>query len=227
MTHQMTGMEALLRWQHPTLGLISPARFIPIAEESGLIIDIGDWVLHEACMQGRIWQAQGYEVVPIAVNVSGVQFKRGQFVERLKTTLHDTRFPPHLLEIEMTESVLMALGEASLQLMAEVKSLGVSLALDDFGTGYSSLSRLKLFPLDFLKIDQSFVRDIHTDPDDAAIVRAVVGMAHEMKMQVIAEGVENQAQLDFLQALHCEKCQGYFFSEAVLPDKIEAFLQRK
>lgn len=226
-TLQMTGMEALLRWQHPTLGMVSPARFIPIAEESGLIIEIGDWVLHEACMQGRIWQAQGYELVPIAVNVSGVQFKRGQFLDRLKIILHDTRFPVHLLEIEITESVLMDLGDASLQFMSEIKSLGATLALDDFGTGFSSLSRLKAFPLDFLKVDQSFVRDIHTDPDDAAIVRAVIGMAHEMNIKVIAEGVENQAQLDFLQALQCEKCQGYLFSEPILPEKIEAFLQRK
>ncbi len=226
-THRMTGMEALLRWQHPTLGVVSPTRFIPIAEESGLIVDIGDWVLHEACMQGRIWQAQGYDVVPIAVNVSGVQFKRGQLIDRLKAILQETRFPPHLLEIEMTESVLMELGESSLHLVESLKSLGVSLALDDFGTGYSSLSRLKLFPLDFLKVDQSFVRDIHTDPDDAAIVRAVIGMAHEMKMQVTAEGVENKAQLDFLQALHCEKCQGYLFSEPVLPQEIESFLHRK
>lgn len=226
-TQQMTGMETLLRWQHPTLGLVSPARFIPIAEESGLMIEMGDWVLHEACMQGRIWQAQGYELVPIAVNVSGVQFKRGQFIERLKLILHETRFPPHLLEIEITESVLMELGESSFQLMAELKSLGVSLALDDFGTGFSSLSRLKLFPLDFLKIDQSFVRDIHTDPDDAAIVRAVVGMAHEMNIEVIAEGVENQVQHDFLKALACEKCQGYLFSKPISPEEIEAFLRRK
>ncbi|MDD2776630.1 MAG: EAL domain-containing protein [Gallionella sp.] len=226
-THKMTGMEALLRWQHPTFGLVSPTRFIPIAEESGLIIEIGDWVLHEACMQGRIWQAQGYELVPIAVNVSGVQFKRGQFLDRLKNILHDTRFPANLLEIEITESVLMDLGDASLQFMNEIKSLGATLALDDFGTGFSSLSRLKTFPLDFLKVDQSFVRDIHTDPDDAAIVRAVIGMAHEMNIEVIAEGVENQAQLDFLQALQCEKCQGYFFSEPISAEHIEAFLQRK
>jgi diguanylate cyclase (GGDEF)-like protein/PAS domain S-box-containing protein len=223
---QIGGMEALLRWQHPTLGLISPVRFIPVAEESGLILEIGEWVLRETCMQGRIWQAQGFKVVPIAVNVSGVQFKRGQFVERLRLILNESRFDPQLLEIEITESVLMELGEDSLTIMHALKSFGVQLALDDFGTGYSSLSRLKSFPLDFLKIDQSFVRDIHTDPDDAAIVRAVLSMAHEMNIEVIAEGVENQAQFEFLRDLQCEKYQGYLFSEPILPQAIEHFLQR-
>lgn len=225
-TGKMCSMEALLRWQHPTLGMISPARFIPIAEESGLIEEIGDWVLLEACMQCRIWQAKGFAVVPVAVNVSGVQVKRGHFAERVEKILHETQLNPDLIELEITESVLMNLGENSLQTMTELKALGVGLSLDDFGTGYSSLSRLKAFPLDFLKIDQSFVRDIHTDPDDAAIVRAVMSMAHEMNIQVIAEGVETTEQMQFLAPIHCEKYQGYLFSRAVLPLEIEQYLQK-
>lgn len=223
---RMIGMEALIRWQHPELGLISPARFIPVAEESGLIVEIGEWVLREACTQGRIWQAQGYDVVPIAVNVSGVQIKRGQLVERVRTILAETRFDPHLIELEITESVLMELGETSMQLMAGLKLLGVQLALDDFGTGYSSLSRLKTFPLDYLKVDQSFVRDVTIDPDDAAIVRAVLSMAHEMKIKVVAEGVETKEQLEFLRALQCEEYQGYLFSRPVIADEIEKFMRK-
>lgn len=222
----VSGMEALLRWQHPTLGLVSPARFIPVAEESGLIEEIGDWVVREACMQGRIWQAQGYRIVPIAVNVSGAQLKRGHFPARLRNILSETKFDPALLEIEITESVLMGLGESSLQLMRDIRSQGVRLALDDFGTGYSSLSRLKTFPLDFVKIDQSFVRDIGTDPNDAAIIRAVLSMSREMELRVIAEGVETQEQLDFLKQLHCDRYQGYLFSRPVPPQEVEKHLQR-
>lgn len=225
LTGEMVGMESLIRWRHPELGLVSPVRFIPVAEESGLIVEIGEWVLREACMQGRIWQAQGFKLVPIAVNVSGVQFKRGEIVERVSTILSETKFDPGLLEIEITESVLMNIGDDSLKVMTELKALGVRLALDDFGTGYSSLSRLKSFPLDFLKVDQSFVRDISTDSDDAAIVRAVLSMSHEMKIQVIAEGVETQEQLAFLKELNCEEYQGYLFSRPVPANEIEKYLK--
>jgi diguanylate cyclase (GGDEF)-like protein/PAS domain S-box-containing protein len=224
---KMVGLEALIRWQHPTMGLIPPMRFIPVAEESGLILEIGEWVLREVCMQGRIWQAKGLQIVPIGVNVSGVQFTRGMIVERLKAILQETKFDSQYLEIEITESVLMDLGEASLHVMNDLKSLGVRLSLDDFGTGYSSLSRLKTFPLDMLKVDQSFVRDIHTDPNDAAIVRAVLSMSHEMQIQVIAEGVETNEQLEFLKQLNCEKYQGYLFSCPVKPEEIEQYLQCK
>lgn len=223
----MVGMEALLRWQHPVLGSVSPVRFIPVAEESGLILEMGEWVLREVCLQGRIWQAQGYKLVPIAVNVSGVQFKRGNIVERVRAILNETKYAPALIELEITESVLMDLGDSSLEVMSELKALGVHLALDDFGTGYSSLSRLKTFPLDYLKIDQSFVRDISTDPDDAAIVRAVLSMSHEMGISVIAEGVETKEQLAFLTELQCKEYQGYLFSRPVLPDAIEQYLHRQ
>ncbi len=223
---RMAGMEALLRWQHPEMGLISPTRFIPIAEESGLILEIGEWVLREACMQGRMWQAQGYDVVPIAVNVSGVQFRRGECVQRLHTILNETGFAPGLIEIEITESVLMELGGSGDQVMQDLRALGVRLALDDFGTGYSSLSRLKTFPLDALKIDQSFIRDIGTDPDDAAIVRAVLSMAHEMNLRVVAEGVETTEQLEFLRKLRCTEYQGYLFGTPVSAGEFAHYLRR-
>ncbi len=224
---KMVGMEALLRWQHPEKGMIPPARFIPVAEESGLISEIGEWVLREACMQVREWQAQGYKAVPVAVNVSGVQFKRGRCGECLGHVLNETKIAPELIEIEITESVLMELGDSGRQIMDDIRALGVRLALDDFGTGYSSLSRLKSFPLDFLKIDQSFIRSLESDPDDAAIVRAVLSMAHEMSLRVIAEGVETRQQLDILKQLHCEEYQGYLFSKPVKPREIEQYLEKR
>jgi diguanylate cyclase (GGDEF)-like protein/PAS domain S-box-containing protein len=226
MSGQVVGLEALIRWQHPVRGLVPANRLIEVAEESGLILEIGDWVLHQACMQGRLWQAQGYVAVPIAVNVSGVQFRRGQCLKRIRAILNDTGFSADLLEIEITESMLMELGAAGQKMLTELRQLGVRLALDDFGTGYSSLSRLKTFPLDCLKIDQSFIRDIGTDPNDAAIVRAVLGMAHEIGLKVVAEGVETQQQLDFLRQLRCEEYQGYLFSRPVTPQEIERHLQR-
>lgn len=221
----MTGMECLIRWKHPEQGMISPARFIPIAEETGLILEIGAWVLREACTQGRIWQKQGYKVVPIAVNVSGVQFRGGKLAELVSETLHETGFDPHLLDLEITESVLMASGEASLDILNSLKALGLTLSLDDFGTGYSSLSRLKSLPLDYLKVDQSFVRDIATDPNDAAIVRAILSMSHEMNLKVIAEGVETTEQLEFLRGLKCLTFQGYLFSRPVPSEEIELYLK--
>lgn len=225
-TGEMNGVEALVRWNHPDLGMVSPARFIPIAEDSGLIIEIGEWVLRTACLQGLRWQAQGYREIQIAVNVSGVQFTRGHIAERVRDILDETGFDPRLLELEITESVLMTSGESSLDIMNSLKSLGLSLALDDFGIGYSSLSRLKTFPLDYLKVDQSFVRDIATDPNDAAIVRAVLSMSREMDLKVIAEGVETDEQLEFLRTLQCRTFQGYLFSRPVPPGEIERYLRR-
>lgn len=225
-TGEMIGMESLIRWKHPELGMISPARFIPIAEETGLILEIGAWVLREACMQGCIWQKQGYKVVPIAVNVSGVQLKRGPFTALVREILDETGFDSKLLDLEITESVLMACGEASLEIMNSLKALGVTLSLDDFGTGYSSLSRLKSLPLDYLKVDQSFVRDIATDPNDAAIVRAILSMSREMNLKVIAEGVETSEQLEFLRGLQCLTFQGYLFSRPVPPEEIKLYLKK-
>ncbi|HCI52127.1 MAG TPA: sensor domain-containing diguanylate cyclase [Gallionella sp.] len=212
---KMIGMEALLRWQHPELGFISPAVFIPIAEETGLINEIGDWVLRQSCLQARLWQAQGYDIVPIAVNLSARQLKQDNFSARVVTILREAGLDPRYLMLEITESMLMSTGESGLQILEQLRADGIRLALDDFGTGYSSLSRLKNFPLDSLKIDQSFVRDIVTDPDDASIVSATAVLAHALNLKVTAEGVETQEQLDFIRTLNCEEYQGYLFSRPI------------
>ncbi len=223
---EMVGMEALLRWQHPEMGFVSPAVFIPVAEESGLINEIGDWVLRQACLQARLWQAQGYNIVPIAVNISARQLKQGNLHAQIMTILRDAGLDARYLELEITESMLMDMGELGLAVIEHLHNAGITLSLDDFGTGYSSLSRLKNLPLDRLKIDQSFVRDIVTDPDDASIVSATAVLAHALGLRVTAEGVETQEQLDFIKSLHCEEYQGYLFSRPVPAAEVERFLQR-
>lgn len=222
---KMTGMEALLRWQQPDIGFISPAEFIPIAEESGLINEIGDWVLRQACLQARLWQAQGIDIVPIAVNLSVRQLKQKDFPMHIKTILHDAGLDVSYLELEITESMLMDMGESGSIVLEQLRTAGIKLSLDDFGTGYSSLSRLKNLPLDRLKIDQSFVRDIATDPDDASIVSATAVLAHALNLKVTAEGVETQAQLDFIKSLQCEEYQGYLFSPPIPADEIIKFFR--
>jgi diguanylate cyclase (GGDEF)-like protein len=211
----ITGVEALIRWQDPALGLVYPAQFVPIAEENGLIIPVGRWVLREACRQVQAWLDAGLPAVPVSVNISAVEFRHKNFLEGLAQILKETGLAPHYLELEMTESILMHDTESSAALLQALKAMGVQLAIDDFGTGYSSLSYLKRFPIDTLKIDQSFVRDIATDADDATIVAAVIGMGRNLKQRVIAEGVETQAQLEFLQARHCDEGQGFHFSHPV------------
>ncbi|WP_035384342.1 EAL domain-containing protein [Ferriphaselus sp. R-1] len=211
-TGRLDGMEALLRWQHPQFGQVSPARFIPVAEEAGLIEEIGEWVLRQVCLQGRIWLAQGLPLKPLAVNLSMRQLAQSDLAERIGIILRDTAYPPEMLELEITESMLMELGDLTQHTLTRLKDMGIRLALDDFGTGYSSLSRLKTLPLDRLKIDQSFVRDINSDPDDAAIVRAVIAMGHNLNMRVLAEGVETVAQLESLRAMGCDEIQGYLLA---------------
>ncbi|MDO8931649.1 MAG: GGDEF domain-containing response regulator [Rhodocyclaceae bacterium] len=208
------GMEALVRWQHPTRGLIPPDRFIPIADESGLIIDIGEWVLRSACEQGRIWQDQGFDVY-VAVNVSAVQFGQPRLLEIVSRTLADTGFAPHALQLEITESVLMQDAESAIGMLRAFKGMGVRISVDDFGTGYSSLSYLKRFPIDILKIDKSFVRDLPDDEEDAAIVRAIIALARSLRLTTVAEGVETEAQHAFLRAERCDRFQGYHFSRPV------------
>lgn len=212
---RVVGMEALLRWQHPEFGLISPAVFIPVAEQGGLINVIGDWVLNQAALQARIWQSQGYAIVPLAVNISAVQFRQQGLAERIQTIVRDACIEARFIELEITESTLLELGDESAAMLAKLNAAGFSLALDDFGTGYSSLSRLKLLPMQRLKIDQSFVRDLATDPNDKSIVSATAVLAHALGMTVTAEGVEHQNQLDFITALGCEEYQGYLFSRPV------------
>ena len=209
----MTGAEALIRWLDPDLGLISPAQFIPVAEECGLIVPIGRWVLREACRQVKAWLAAGLCAVPVAVNVSALEFRDKNFLPGLAQTLEETELAAHYLEVELTEGVIMHNAQASAAVLLALKAMGVKLAIDDFGTGYSSLSYLQRFPIDTLKIDQSFVRDVATDADAAAIVSAVIGMGQGLRLRVIAEGVETQQQVDFLLARQCTEGQGYLFNQ--------------
>lgn len=207
----MIGSEALIRWQDPEHGLLHPRQFVPIAEEFGLIVPIGSWVLREACRQVRAWQDSGLLVVPVSVNISAVEFRHRGFLEGVAKILKETGILPSYLELEVTESVLMTDAESTAALLASLKAMGMQLAIDDFGTGYSSLSYLKRFPIDTLKIDQSFVQDIASDPDDASIVSAMISMGKNLKQRVVAEGVETEAQLAFLRQLHCDEGQGFLF----------------
>ena len=221
-TGAITGAEALIRWLHPVRGLLSPKQFVSIAEDSGLIVPIGQWMLREACRQAQAWQNAGLRPTPVAVNISAVEFRSEEFLENIRDILKDTGLDPRYLEIELTESVLVQDVESTLAVLSALKALGVQLAIDDFGTGYSSLSYLRQCPIDTLKIDQSFVRDIDTDSGDATIVSAVIGMGNSLKLRVSAEGVETREQLAFLQAEHCEEGQGFYFSP---PVAAEAFAE--
>jgi diguanylate cyclase (GGDEF)-like protein len=224
-TGEITGAEALLRWTHPIRGLVSPAQFIPIAEACGLILPIGNWVLREACQQARAWVDAGLPLVTMAVNISAIQLRDENFLEGIFAILQDTGLDPRFLELELTESVLMKHAESTASILRTLRAKGVQIAVDDFGTGYSSLSYLKKFPMDALKIDQSFVRQITTVPDETIIVAAVIGMGRSLKLRVVAEGVETQEQLAFLQAHQCDEAQGYYFSPAVLPQQFAKLLE--
>ena len=206
------GYEALLRWNHPLDGLIEPGAFIPIAEDNGLIVPIGEWVIHEACRQMKRWREAGFPVESMAVNLSARQFTDSKLSERVKQALDESGLRSEQLDLEITESILMANTDETMNVFAQLKRLGVKLSIDDFGTGFSSLAYLKRFHVDNLKIDHSFVRDIGVDPDDAAIVRAIVNLAQSLQMRVIAEGVETREQLDFLAACGCQEAQGYYFA---------------
>jgi EAL domain-containing protein (putative c-di-GMP-specific phosphodiesterase class I) len=223
-TGRITGLEALLRWQHPELGLIPPITFIPIAENSGLIVPIGEWVLRTACSQAQKWQEEGQLRVPIAVNVSAVQFRQEGFPKFIGKMLQETGLAPQYLELELTESLLLSNADVTFSVLQRLKSMGLKLTIDDFGTGYSSLSYLKQFPVSKLKIDRSFIRDVAEKPDDGAIANAIIGMAKSLNLKVIAEGVENEAQMAFLREHHCDEIQGYYFSKPLLPDEIVAKL---
>ena len=211
----LTGVEALIRWRHPVDGLISPARFIPLAEETGLIVELGNWVLHTACQQTRQWREQGLPAIRMSINLSTRQLRSAQLGDKVAAALAASGLPARLLELEITESAVMERPQEAVGVLIGLKTLGVSIAIDDFGTGYSSLSYLKLFPLDHLKIDRSFVSDIEHDPNDAAIVTAAVSLAHNLGLSVIAEGVETAVQLTRLRELGCDEMQGYYFSPPV------------
>jgi diguanylate cyclase (GGDEF)-like protein len=223
----ITGVEALLRWIHPELGLVSPASFVPILEDNGLIVQVGEWVLGEACRQIKAWSADGAaKGIPVAVNLSGRQLQQADLDRCIERIVSDAGVDPRLIELEITESMLMRNPEQAIGILRYLKSLGMCLAMDDFGTGYSSLSYLKRFPVDRLKIDGEFVRDIASDPDDAAIAHSIIAMGHSLELTVIAEGVETAEQLAFLRKAGCDEAQGYYFSRPVPADEILRFLAR-
>ena len=221
---RVCAVEALVRWAHPTLGILSPADFVPLAEESGLIVPLGDWVLHEACRQNKAWQTSGIPAVDVCVNVSARQFRERNWIDRVKHALAESGLEPKFLELELTESLLMQDVEQAVATMTELRALGVRFAIDDFGTGYSSLSALKNFPVARLKIDQSFVRNLPQDADDRGIASAVISLGQKLNMRVIAEGVETDAQLVFLRDHQCDEIQGYHFSKPIDAAAIEDLL---
>jgi diguanylate cyclase (GGDEF)-like protein/PAS domain S-box-containing protein len=224
-TGEITGFEALLRWQHPEMGLVPPGRFISVAESSGLIISIGEWVLRTACAQAKRWLDAGHQVPSIAVNVSAIQFRQEGFCELVKAVLHDTALPPQCLELEITESLLMSTGDSVFSLLKDLKDMGVNLAIDDFGTGYSSLSYLRQFPVSKLKIDGSFIQEVATNPDDAAIATAMIDMSGALNLKVLAECVETKAQMEFLRSRRCDEVQGYYFSKPLSAVDAELFMR--
>lgn len=224
---QIVGAEALVRWQHPVDGLIFPAKFIPLAEQSGHIVQIGAWVLNEACRQARVWLDSSQSSFVIAVNLSALQFKRGNVLEMVTAALSLSGLPAHHLELELTESILLQDLEVTLETLRSLKALGVKLSIDDFGTGYSSLSYLKQLAVDKLKIDQSFVRDMLTNADGASIVKAIIQLGHTLQLTVIAEGVETDEQLDFLGGCGCDEVQGYLFSRPVPAKQFAEFVEKK
>jgi len=223
----LVGMEALLRWRHPSLGLLYPEEFIQLAEDSGLIIPIGDWVLRTACARNQSWQEKGLECMRLSVNFSARQFQQPTFINAVASILKETRLDPTWLELELTERSIMKDPEQAIEKLHELRSMGIKIAIDDFGTGYSSLSYLKRFPIDTLKIDKSFVRDVCKDPDDAAIVRAIVTLGHALNLTVIAEGVETQEQLEYLSFLDCDIMQGFLFSRSLSATDFEELLMEQ
>ena len=223
-TGEITGAEALLRWTHPTRGPVSPADFIPVAEDSGLIVAIGKWVLREASTQARAWLDAGLPLVSIGVNVSAIEFRNERFLECVFAILEETGLDPRFLELELTESVLMKRPAATESILKALRAGGVQLAVDDFGTGYSSLSYLRKFSMDVLKIDQSFIRQITSAPNEASIVTAKISLGRSLNLRVVAEGVETQEELAFLQARQCDEAQGFYFSRPVLSQQFAKLL---
>lgn len=223
-TRNITGVEALVRWQHPELGLISPAEFIPLAEETGLMIPLGEWILRTACAQNKAWQQAGFTKLSVSVNLSLRQFRQTNLTGMIERVITETGLDPTCLELELTESSVMKNTENAVTLLRKLQALGIRIAIDDFGTGYSSLNYLKNLPIDTLKIDRSFVRDAATNPVDAAIVQAIITLAHSLNLKVKAEGIETQEQLDFLRSLKCDEIQGYLLSHPLPAEALEQLL---
>ena len=220
----LVGFEALLRWQHPELGLVSPADFIPLAEETGLIVEIGTWVLERACAQVRGWEREGLGALPISVNVSIRQFGKHDLCGTISRALLETGLDPRLLEVEITEGLLLQDDEETAIELRDLRAMGVRVALDDFGTGYSSLSYVTRFPLDTLKLDKCFVRDVHTDPSAEGVATAVIAMAHSLRLRVVAEGIDEEEQARILLEKGCDEAQGFLFSGAVPAEEFAEIL---
>jgi EAL domain-containing protein (putative c-di-GMP-specific phosphodiesterase class I) len=221
---RIVGFEALVRWRHPERGVISPTEFIPLAEETGLIVPIGEWVLRTACQQATTWQLAGKPPVRVAVNLSAKQFKDDNLTQSVISALHDTGLPAELLELELTEGTLMDDARATMVTLEQLRAIGVYLSIDDFGTGYSSMNYLKRFDVRALKIDKSFISGLPLDSENAAITRAIIAMAHGLKMAVVAEGVETDAQLVLLEQYGCDMAQGYYLGHPSPPDSIHRML---
>ena len=226
-TGQITGVEALVRWQHPDLGIVPPARFIPLAEETGLIVPIGKWVLNTACTQNVAWQRAGLPPLLMAVNLSARQFADEELLNDIAATLENSGMKPELLELELTESMVMQNADRAGKVLADIKQMGVRLAIDDFGVGYSSLTHLKRFPIDTLKVDQSFIRGIPQDLEDKAITKAIIAMGKSLNLTVVAEGVETLEQETFLRDHACDETQGYYFSKPITNDQFAELLRKR
>ena len=224
---EIVGMEALVRWQHPELGLIYPDRFIPLAEDSELIVPLGEWVLRHACEQARIWREAGLPPFRVAVNLSPRQLQYPHVLKQVSQALERSGLDPSCLELEITESTILEHTDAVIGTLGALREMGISIAIDDFGTGHSSLSALQRLPVDVVKIDRSFVRDVITDANDASIVAAVIDMGQKMGLKVIAEGVETEEQMKLLQSMKCDFMQGYYFSKPLPPAEFEALLTRE
>ncbi|MBK7645579.1 MAG: EAL domain-containing protein [Planctomycetes bacterium] len=223
----ITGFEALARWKHPELGMVSPGQFIPVAEETGLIVELSEFVLEEACREAKRWRDEGLPRVRVAVNISGVHFRAGNLEDLVRDTLQRTGLDADALELELTESVLLQKTDTAVARLRSLKAMGVHLSIDDFGTGYSSLSYLKRFPVDTLKIDQSFIREVTTDPEDAAITTSIILMGKSLKLKIVAEGVETESQLQFLRVLECDEVQGFLFGRPMPQEEARALLRRE
>jgi EAL domain-containing protein (putative c-di-GMP-specific phosphodiesterase class I) len=225
-TRRVRGLEALLRWRRPGQGLVGPDEFIPILEETGMIIAAGEWVLRTACEQVVAWQRAGIAAVPVAVNLSGRQFMQRGLADSIRRILEETGMPPSMLDLEITETTLMQSGGQTIEVLEQIDGMGVGLSIDDFGTGYSSLAYLKRFPVHKIKVDRAFVRELEVSAEDRAIVAAVMALANSLQLEVVAEGVETEAQLGLLRQQGCELAQGFLFSRALPAAEVEQLLDR-
>jgi EAL domain-containing protein (putative c-di-GMP-specific phosphodiesterase class I) len=226
-TNTITGVEALLRWQNPYLGSVTPTQFIPVAEETGLIVSIGKWVMQTACAQNVAWQQQGLPAVCMAVNLSLRQLTDDNLIDNIKTALNDSGMAPNLLELEITESMVMHNPTRMISILAKIKSMGVRLAIDDFGTGYASLAQIKHFPVDTLKVDRAFIRNIPQAAEDKAITEAIIAMGKTLSLTVVAEGVETVEQMNFLKEHSCDEMQGFYFSKPIMPEQFADLLRKQ